>query len=252
MDEWKGPGEIECRDVGPCKCLITFDSSEIRNEAFQNELLIEIFDEVRPHWELFWSSSKRIWLEMMGMPVSLWSTENFAMIAKMWVKWERVHEWVNVKVEDRTFEVFVKKFGSEVYSVNSHPDLVSVSESSDFSPEENGDGGLKVEEMPVGVNVEPVEVEVVSTQLRMGNEKLKVQVVLDPLIEEIIKNKLINVQELNMERKVGGEEWDMSTSDDLNQMRMHGPCYIRSVRLGLLGFDPVTHEAQITTNTTKL
>ncbi|MED6128295.1 hypothetical protein PIB30_096345 [Stylosanthes scabra] len=34
LEEWKGPGEIECRDIGPYKCLITFDSPEIRDEAF--------------------------------------------------------------------------------------------------------------------------------------------------------------------------------------------------------------------------
>ncbi|MED6162026.1 hypothetical protein PIB30_066499 [Stylosanthes scabra] len=33
-------------------------------------------------------------------------------------KWE-----ITTKVEDREFEIFVKEFGSEVYSVQSHPDL---------------------------------------------------------------------------------------------------------------------------------
>ncbi|MED6172506.1 hypothetical protein PIB30_050710 [Stylosanthes scabra] len=38
-------------------------------------------------------------------------------------QWERIHEWVSLRIDDRVFEVFVKEFGSEVYSVQSHPDL---------------------------------------------------------------------------------------------------------------------------------
>ncbi|MED6186470.1 hypothetical protein PIB30_066969 [Stylosanthes scabra] len=39
MDEWKGPGKIECRDVGPFRCLLTFDTTEIRDAALEDELL---------------------------------------------------------------------------------------------------------------------------------------------------------------------------------------------------------------------
>ncbi|MED6214018.1 hypothetical protein PIB30_098935 [Stylosanthes scabra] len=37
LDNWKGPGEIECRDVGPYRCLITFSSQEIKEEAMNDE-----------------------------------------------------------------------------------------------------------------------------------------------------------------------------------------------------------------------
>ncbi|MED6148308.1 hypothetical protein PIB30_051931 [Stylosanthes scabra] len=59
LEEWEGLGEIECKDIGPYRCSITFASPEIRDEAMQR----------------------------------------------------------------RSFEVFVKEFGSEVYSVELHPDL---------------------------------------------------------------------------------------------------------------------------------
>ncbi|MED6169776.1 hypothetical protein PIB30_024433 [Stylosanthes scabra] len=39
LDEWSGPEEIESRDVGPYRCLITFSSPEIRDNALNNELL---------------------------------------------------------------------------------------------------------------------------------------------------------------------------------------------------------------------
>ncbi|MED6128294.1 hypothetical protein PIB30_096344 [Stylosanthes scabra] len=65
----------------------------------------------------------------MGMPVCTWSVENVSKIAKLWGKvikfddrteqsksystarvlldcyqWERIHEWISVKVEDKSFE----------------------------------------------------------------------------------------------------------------------------------------------------
>ncbi|MED6179817.1 hypothetical protein PIB30_004462 [Stylosanthes scabra] len=49
LGEWPRPGSIECRDVGPYRCLITFSSSEIRDAALNNDLLLSSFDEVIPH-----------------------------------------------------------------------------------------------------------------------------------------------------------------------------------------------------------
>ncbi|MED6126637.1 hypothetical protein PIB30_080386 [Stylosanthes scabra] len=99
------------------------------------------------HWDTLLSLSRRVWIEIMGMPTGLWFLENFDRIAKLWGKvvryddrteesksysvarilidsfqWEMIHEWINVKIDDRKFEIFVKEFGSEVYSVQSHPD----------------------------------------------------------------------------------------------------------------------------------
>ncbi|MED6160568.1 hypothetical protein PIB30_052623 [Stylosanthes scabra] len=88
LDEWKGPGNIELRDIGPYRCLITFSSREIRDAAIENQLLLSIFDELRHHWDFFWCQSRR----------------------------------VSVKVEGGAFEVFVKEVGAEAYSVQSHPE----------------------------------------------------------------------------------------------------------------------------------
>ncbi|MED6110166.1 hypothetical protein PIB30_040501 [Stylosanthes scabra] len=54
LDEWNGPGDIESHDVGPYRCLVTFSSLEIRDEAMKDELLLSTFDEVRPLWEFVW------------------------------------------------------------------------------------------------------------------------------------------------------------------------------------------------------
>ncbi|MED6148552.1 hypothetical protein PIB30_054164 [Stylosanthes scabra] len=191
LDECKGPGEIECRDVGPYKCLITFESPEIRNDAFQNELLLEIFDEVRPHWELLWSLSQHVRIELMGMPMSVWSVGNFSKIAKMWGKvvmfddrieesksftvarvlvdcyqWERIHEWVNVRVKDRMFEKLIL-----------------------------GRGWKKLEGCGTGAS-------------RSG---------------------------FDTDREIGGDEWGISVMESME--KLHGSCYIRSVRMSLLDFD---------------
>ncbi|MED6170455.1 hypothetical protein PIB30_031107 [Stylosanthes scabra] len=68
LEEWKGPGEIEVRDIGPHRCLVTFSSPEICDEAMENQLLHSVFDEVRPHWDIFWSLLRRVWIEVMGVP----------------------------------------------------------------------------------------------------------------------------------------------------------------------------------------
>ncbi|MED6171824.1 hypothetical protein PIB30_044378 [Stylosanthes scabra] len=151
LDEWRGPGEIEVRDIGPYRCLITFSSTEIRDGAFNDELLLSKFDELRPHWDIFECLSRRVWIEVTGMPVCIWCHENFERIAKLWGKpiryddradesksfttvrilidcfeWEKIQGWISLKVDDRDFEVFVKEFGPEIYSIQSHPDLVDV------------------------------------------------------------------------------------------------------------------------------
>ncbi|MED6116731.1 hypothetical protein PIB30_102912 [Stylosanthes scabra] len=86
LKEWNGPGQTECRDVGPFRCLMTFDSKEIKEEAMSNPTLLDIFDEVKPHWDFVWSPSRRIWVEIMGISVHIWSYETMAIIAKLWGK----------------------------------------------------------------------------------------------------------------------------------------------------------------------
>ncbi|MED6170341.1 hypothetical protein PIB30_029944 [Stylosanthes scabra] len=63
LDEWNGLGEIECKDVGPYRCVVTFSTPEIRDGDVDNELLHSVFDEVRPHWNFVWSLSRRVWIE---------------------------------------------------------------------------------------------------------------------------------------------------------------------------------------------
>ncbi|MED6132891.1 hypothetical protein PIB30_022970 [Stylosanthes scabra] len=146
LREWDGEGVIECRDVGPFRCLITFESEKIRDEAMENQVLLSLFDEVRHHWGAVWSLSRRVLVEVMGLPTFLWSEGNLEIIAKIWgryvyvddrtenswsfsvarflidsYEWEAIHEWITVKVDDKEYEVFVKEFGSEVYSRETHP-----------------------------------------------------------------------------------------------------------------------------------
>ncbi|MED6206494.1 hypothetical protein PIB30_027292 [Stylosanthes scabra] len=107
----------------------------------------------------------------MGLPVCLWCEENIERVAKLWGKvvehddrstesksyttarvlidcyqWEMVHKWVSIKVDDRTFDVFVKETGAEAYSVQAHPDLVK-----DYSASMDESKSVsRVVETPVG------------------------------------------------------------------------------------------------------
>ncbi|MED6223602.1 hypothetical protein PIB30_075524 [Stylosanthes scabra] len=218
LEEWNGPGNVECLDVGPYKCLVMFSSPETRDAAMKDELLISIFDEVRPHWELVWSLSRRVWIEIMGLLVNMWCVENISMITKLWGKmiliddrteasksfsiarvlidsfqWEEIHEWISIKIEDRVLDVFVKEFGSEVYSVESHPDRgVIVSETMDAT-----------NSMPM-VEESRMEVETSPVTDTCGNLNLKF--VVDPLIDVINNSILDYVHQSNYGRENDGGE----------------------------------------------
>ncbi|MED6207304.1 hypothetical protein PIB30_034505 [Stylosanthes scabra] len=122
---------------------------------------------------IFWSLSRRVWIEIMGMPVCLWCKENFKRIASSWGKvvqfdnrtelsksysvtrvlvdcyqWELVNEWVKVSIDERAFTVHVKEVGSEIYSVQAHPNLNE--SSTQFVSSEEGTSFSTVRETPTG------------------------------------------------------------------------------------------------------
>ncbi|MED6193567.1 hypothetical protein PIB30_020711 [Stylosanthes scabra] len=132
LENWKGPGVIECRDI--------------KEEAVKDDAWSSVFDEIRLHWDHFSGLSRRVWVEVMGLPVYVWSEKTFRSIAELWGKyiyadnrteeyksftvarflidsfeWEMINEWILIKVEGRQFEVFAKEFGAKVYGRESHP-----------------------------------------------------------------------------------------------------------------------------------
>ncbi|MED6130509.1 hypothetical protein PIB30_001595 [Stylosanthes scabra] len=131
--EWSSEGDIECRDIGPYRCLITFSSSDIRDKAFSDPLLLSVFDEIRPHRGIFWNLSRRVWIEIMGLPVCMWCEENINRVAELWGK--------VVEHDDRSGD------WSKAYSVQVHPDLVK--ECSALMEESTSTS--RVEETPMGV-----------------------------------------------------------------------------------------------------
>ncbi|MED6158816.1 hypothetical protein PIB30_036324 [Stylosanthes scabra] len=135
LDEWNGQGDIECRDVGPYRCLVTFSTPEIRDQALHNPLLLSVFDEVRMHWGIFGNLSRRVWIEIMGIPVCLWCKENVVKVAEQWGK--------VVKLDDRY---------EESKSVESHPNL----EENCTDSTENTESCLKVDETPMNGDAPPV------------------------------------------------------------------------------------------------
>ncbi|MED6193782.1 hypothetical protein PIB30_022700 [Stylosanthes scabra] len=125
----------------------------IEFDEVQNILLKDwrgpVFDEIKPHWDIFWGLSRRVWIEVIGLSIYVWLEETFKNIAKLWgsyvysddrtgeslsftvarflidcFEWEPINEWDTLKVEDREFECFVKEFGGEVYSRESHPNEI--------------------------------------------------------------------------------------------------------------------------------
>ncbi|MED6124514.1 hypothetical protein PIB30_059616 [Stylosanthes scabra] len=66
----------------------------------------------------------------MGVPVGLWSNENFQRITKLWEKMIRQGDRIEESKSYSTTRILLdcfqweREFGSEVYSVQSHPNLV--------------------------------------------------------------------------------------------------------------------------------
>ncbi|MED6157128.1 hypothetical protein PIB30_020447 [Stylosanthes scabra] len=99
-----------------------------------------IFNEVRPYSRYKWSLSRRVWVELMGLPIHTWSNNTFEKIVKVLdeklvmhhnltegcesfsvarvlvdtFKWELIQQWLTVKCENVEFEVYTKEIGAEV------------------------------------------------------------------------------------------------------------------------------------------
>ncbi|MED6186444.1 hypothetical protein PIB30_066752 [Stylosanthes scabra] len=50
-------GKIECRDLGPRKCILSLDMIKLRDKAISDAIFQDIIDEVREYWGFKWSHS---------------------------------------------------------------------------------------------------------------------------------------------------------------------------------------------------
>ncbi|MED6208617.1 hypothetical protein PIB30_047004 [Stylosanthes scabra] len=95
-----------------------------------------------------WSLSRRVWLEIMGLPIHIWSEDSFERIAKAMdgklvmlqdlmdecasfsivrilvdtYQWQLIQDWIIVKFKYVDFYVYIKEFGIEVLSQQFHHD----------------------------------------------------------------------------------------------------------------------------------
>ncbi|MED6116275.1 hypothetical protein PIB30_098683, partial [Stylosanthes scabra] len=195
-------------------CVKPIDLRKIRDAAFEDQLLQSIFDELRPHWGVFWCLSRRVWVEVTGMPVCIWCPKKFNRIAKLWGKpirqddiseefksfttarilidsyqWELIHEWVSVKIGDKVFEVFVKEFGSEVYNVQSHPDRAEgCSDSSEATMEDS----MPVSGMEKSANVEDLSMSIGCGILGFDPMIIEPQTVVESVADPVKKSGRFN------------------------------------------------------------
>ncbi|MED6107805.1 hypothetical protein PIB30_017695 [Stylosanthes scabra] len=238
-------GRLECRDLGPRMCIISFESLDLRDRALQSRFMPEFFEDVRPYEGFMWSPSRRIWLELMGLPIHVWSEDAFKRIAR-WLngsmvmqhdltesgasfsvarilidcyQWKPIQEWIVVESEGVEFEVFVKEFGEEVLSKQAHLDGVSKSyeSCSTCRPtkciDEAVEISTEVEETPMFHTVHQAEgfglctdETHVHSDLRLGCPNVEVQID-DEEREEALKTKEI------CER--GGLRFKFSNEDDV-------------------------------------
>ena len=73
------------RAFSKCKFILTFQTGVQRDEVFQNQgLLVKWFHEVK-NWDIYEAcDSRRLWIEVFGVPPHGWSLKNFEIIASIW------------------------------------------------------------------------------------------------------------------------------------------------------------------------
>ncbi|MED6119377.1 hypothetical protein PIB30_011180 [Stylosanthes scabra] len=111
-ENWEGPGEVECRDLGPFKCILSFESVEARDIALESPCLHSIFFEIGKLW---------------GKPVMVDELTDYylsytcASILIDSYEWEMIHEWVTLQDGEYNFETYVKEFGRKMHSAQAYP-----------------------------------------------------------------------------------------------------------------------------------
>ncbi|MED6193256.1 hypothetical protein PIB30_017647 [Stylosanthes scabra] len=196
-------GRIGCRNLGSTKCILSFESKDLRDKALDDTALTTQFDDLRPYWGYKWSHYRRVWVELMGVPIHMWSEDTFSRIAKTidgklvmqheltketaclsvakilieTCRWEPIQEWLFVKCEDVEFEVYAKKFGFEVLSFQVHPEESEnwcrvVSSERQDSIVGDSRNSLVVEETPVEDVDEEANVDKIPIIEKIINDKL--------------------------------------------------------------------------------
>ncbi|KAF7112336.1 hypothetical protein RHSIM_RhsimUnG0239600 [Rhododendron simsii] len=85
---------VGIRAMGGRSILITFESSEIRDDIIQMKVMQRWFVSVTP-WKNEAASLERfVWLSCSGMPLNAWNDKNFKLIGKLWGQY--------IQVDDKT------------------------------------------------------------------------------------------------------------------------------------------------------
>ncbi|MED6107465.1 hypothetical protein PIB30_014316 [Stylosanthes scabra] len=97
MDEnlkrhWRSIGAVKLKRMGSMKLLLVFDTTQNMEEALDSEDMKNYFLEVRK-----WSSgeanrTRKVCLEVIGLPIHGWSKENMAKIGEVWGRLLKVEE----------------------------------------------------------------------------------------------------------------------------------------------------------------
>ncbi|MED6140865.1 hypothetical protein PIB30_097587 [Stylosanthes scabra] len=100
--------------------------------AQEDPMLLELFDEIKDHWGFVWSHSHRVWI--WGKFVSEYevTSKNLSFTAPRVLvdsyTWEPIQEWIALRVDDRTFEIYAREIGREIYTDQAHPEEDAVNE----------------------------------------------------------------------------------------------------------------------------
>ncbi|MED6122088.1 hypothetical protein PIB30_036521 [Stylosanthes scabra] len=149
------------------------------------------------------------------MPVCMWCNENFEEVAKLWgksIKWD--------DRDDREFEVFVKEFGPELYSVESHPDrLEGYSYSGDGTSE-----GVEVVLTPTESGQSPYNEKVGAELIHLRNNEVVEKEDIEESETTIFKEYNLGFDPMVLEAQLGN-------NDKAKSLKRH----MASLGLGMYG-----------------
>ena len=80
-------GCSKVRAISKSKFILTYHTSDQKDEALKNKGLLENWFQEVKNWDIYETcDSRRLWIEVFGVPPHGWTLENFERIASLWGK----------------------------------------------------------------------------------------------------------------------------------------------------------------------
>ncbi|MED6125319.1 hypothetical protein PIB30_067359 [Stylosanthes scabra] len=98
--------------LGSMKVIMKFDSNRSLEEAYKSPILHNRFIEIRKWSPGATNGTRRIWIEVTGLPLHGWITENMTKVGSVWGKGPMIQAFEDVEIDGEVFRILVREVGS--------------------------------------------------------------------------------------------------------------------------------------------